>query len=239
MSTFNVKRGFVNGFTLSLNASSPAYKIDIQVGECADSETQYQMESSAVITVDLTQSGANGLDDGSESASTWYYVWLIYNPSTGVTAGLFSTSSTSPVMPSGYTRKRRIGSVLNDESSDFLSFVQIGKSNTREYVYRESMTGVLRVLQAGIATTPTDVDCSPLMPATARLAQVHIENQSSGANLRVTENGTSATMRLIRADRQQVSIVVTDDDQLLDYHFASTPSGGGANISVLSFLETL
>jgi len=240
MSTFTIKKGFVNGFALSQNAAAPDYKVDIQAGECADSTAQRQIKSDSVLTVDLSASGANGLDTSSEAADTWYAVHVIADTSgANAPAGLFSTSATSPTLPSGYDIFRRIGWVRNDSSADLLSFLQIGSSNTREYVYRESMTGVLRVLQAGTATGATDVDCSSLMPSTSRLAQIHVENQSDDANLRVTENNITPTMRLIRPDRQQASIMVTDDSQVLDYHFVSSPSGGGANISVLSFLEAL
>ena len=49
------------------------------------------------LTVDITVSGVNGLDTGSEAASTWYYIWVIYNGTT--VAGLLSTSATAPTMP--------------------------------------------------------------------------------------------------------------------------------------------
>ncbi|MGE0271863.1 MAG: hypothetical protein AB7P84_11350 [Alphaproteobacteria bacterium] len=39
---------------------------------------------------------------------------------------LFSTSASAPVMPSGYTQKRRLGSVRNDGSGNLVGFVQRG-----------------------------------------------------------------------------------------------------------------
>ena len=44
------------------------------------------------LDVAITTSGANGLDTGSEAASTWYCIWLIVKSSDGTTAGLLSTS---------------------------------------------------------------------------------------------------------------------------------------------------
>jgi len=79
------------------------------------------------ITVDITNSGANGLDTGSEAANTWYYIWLIWNSTTSTAAGLFSASSTNPTLPSGYDKKRLIGAVRNNSSSNFIEFRQLGK----------------------------------------------------------------------------------------------------------------
>ena len=58
------------------------------------------------VTAIITNSGANGLDTGSVSASNWYYYWAISNGTT--TAGLWSLSNSTPTMPSGYTFKKFI-----------------------------------------------------------------------------------------------------------------------------------
>jgi hypothetical protein len=69
------------------------------------------------IVVDATTNGANGLDTGSLAASTWYYLFLIWNPATETIAGLWSASSTNPVMPSGYTAKRLISATYSPSGS--------------------------------------------------------------------------------------------------------------------------
>lgn len=68
--------------------------------------------------------GAGALDVGVEAASTWYYIWLIYNPTTATVAGMLSLSSTAPTMPSGYTYKGLVGAVRNDAGSNFIGFHQ-------------------------------------------------------------------------------------------------------------------
>ena len=78
--------------------------------------------TSVNVTADITASGANGLDTGSEASSTWYSVWVIYNPGSGTTASLLSANMTTPTMPSGYTHARRVGFVYNDASSNFDNF---------------------------------------------------------------------------------------------------------------------
>ena len=75
------------------------------------------------ITVDLGLGVAvNGLDAGTEAASTWYYVWLIWNGT--LLRGLLSTSATAPTMPSGYTWKALIGVLRNDGSSNLVRSYQ-------------------------------------------------------------------------------------------------------------------
>ncbi len=81
------------------------------------------ISSSGSLTANITSSGANGRDTGSEAVSTWYYIWAIATAS-GTVALLLSASSTSPTMPSGYTRKRLISCVYNNSSGNFTAFKQ-------------------------------------------------------------------------------------------------------------------
>lgn len=78
------------------------------------------------LTVTITTAGANGLDTGSESGSTWYHLWVIYNINSSTTAGLMSESATAPTLPSGYTYQGYVGAIYNDSSSDFEEIVQSG-----------------------------------------------------------------------------------------------------------------
>lgn len=80
------------------------------------------------VTVDITGSGVNGLDTGSEAASTWYFVWVIWNGTT--ISGLLSTSSSAPTLPGSYTHKALVGAVRNGApggtTTDFMRFYQAG-----------------------------------------------------------------------------------------------------------------
>jgi hypothetical protein len=58
-----------------------------------------------------------GLDTGAVAINSTYYVFVIHNPTTETTDALFSLSQGSPVMPSGYTKKRLVGFIRTDESS--------------------------------------------------------------------------------------------------------------------------
>jgi len=70
--------------------------------------------------------GAGGLDTGSIAASTTYHCHAIRQDATGDLDFLFSTSATSPVMPTGWTRVQRLGAVLTDGSGNIRPFVQDG-----------------------------------------------------------------------------------------------------------------
>lgn len=104
----------------TLTATADAVTVETTTGEA------YRAQSVSV-TCNITTSGANGLDTGAEASSTWYSIWLIYNPTTNTQAGLLSLSATAPTMPSGYTFKARLGWVRNNGSSNFINFVQYGR----------------------------------------------------------------------------------------------------------------
>lgn len=122
--------GHIYGLTLSNNVTDSTNDIDIAVGEAASTETNpvlITLASGITKRLDATWSlGTNqgGLDTGS-IANTTYHVWLIRRPDTGVTDALFSTSATSPTMPTNYTQKRRIGSIMR-ASGVIRPFVQTG-----------------------------------------------------------------------------------------------------------------
>lgn len=117
-------RGFIGGLTISRNTVTPTTKLDVSAGSCTDS-TNVRLLVAAAGSIDCTTTGANALDAGSLSTSTTYHVYVIAKAD-GTTAFLASTSASAPTMPSGYTYKRRIGSVLTNGSSQFRAFVQSG-----------------------------------------------------------------------------------------------------------------
>lgn len=122
LATGTVPRGHIDGLTLSYNSTT---LLSIAAGQCADSTGAKLLELSA-FTKTLQSSGSwtagtgnNGLDTGARAANTWYHVFVIAD-STGATVDvLFSTSATSPTMPSGYALFRRVGSVYTTASALF------------------------------------------------------------------------------------------------------------------------
>jgi hypothetical protein len=76
-------------------------------------------------------SGNGSLDTGSISPNSWYYVFLMERPDTGivdvcVSAVSVNACSTGGAIPSAYTMFRRIGAMKTDGSSHWVAFTQVG-----------------------------------------------------------------------------------------------------------------
>ncbi len=106
----------IYGLTLSNNGTDAVNDIDIAAGRCSQLSDAAPLVLASTLTKRLDAawavgSGNGGRDTGSIADGTWH-VWLIKRSDTGVVDALFSTSATSPTMPSNYDIKRRIGSVI-------------------------------------------------------------------------------------------------------------------------------
>jgi hypothetical protein len=88
------------------------------------------LASAVNVTGNITVVGANGIDTGAVAATTWYYVWVIYNPTSNTVAALFSLSATAPTLPAGYTFKALAGTVHagipGGSTTDLMNFYQSG-----------------------------------------------------------------------------------------------------------------
>lgn len=105
-------------------------------------------------TITMTSAGANGLDTGAVAASTWYYAFAIYNPTTATIALLASLSSTAPTMPSGYTEAGLIGAFRTDGTANKypLSFIQYGRRFSYKPAAGSNLTAI-PVMATGVAGT--------------------------------------------------------------------------------------
>lgn len=138
-------------------------------------------------TLNTATAGAGGLDTGSLSASKFYYVWAIYNPTTSTTSILMSLSSTAPTLPSGYTYKSRIGSLYIDGSSNIMGFSQIGNEVT--YKLGSNLPN-LPTIASGSAgsygsssTTYATASLSTSVPPTAAYVTVQLGGTGGGNNV--------------------------------------------------------
>lgn len=126
----HIPRGYIDGLTLS-NAADADHDITIAVGTARDSTNALALELASAITKRLDAAWSvgtdqGGLDVGSIGASAVYYLWLIRRDIDGVLDALFSLSKTAPTMPSGFTYKRRIGTIITDASAKIIGFQQVG-----------------------------------------------------------------------------------------------------------------
>lgn len=166
------------------NAGTPNSKVDISADEIvvATSTGIAYRVSSVSLTIDAGTNGANGLDSGGLANSTMYYEWVIYDPTTGTVAGLLSTSSSSPTLPSGYTAKARVGARPTNGSAQFHRVTQKGKK--AQYIVSASVTTALPSIISGAngdAGVPTWVagSVSSRVPSTAATISIVAVNLSS------------------------------------------------------------
>ena len=129
-------------------------------------------------TINLgTNGAANALDTGTIAQSTWYSIWAIAK-SDGTTAGLASTSASSPTLPSGYTYKARIGWVRTvSGSAQLYGTWQFGKRT--QYVPGLAQTTIIPIFASGVqgtysTTSPTlaTATISGVVPSTA--SEIHV-----------------------------------------------------------------
>lgn len=99
------------------------------------------------LVINLNVNGANGLDTGSIAASTWYFTYIVNNGTT--TAGLASTSATSPTLPAGYTYTCRAGAFITDASSNLRRIVQRGVHTDYALVTGVTNNTLYRTLASG------------------------------------------------------------------------------------------
>lgn len=145
--------GYLYGLTLR-NDTDADHDVEIASGKCRDDDDSVNMTLSAALTKRIDAAWAvgdnnGGLDTGTVANSTTYHVHLIRRSDTGVVDALFSTSATSPTMPSNYDSSRRVGSVVTDGSANIRGFRQRGDAFRLK-------AAVLDVDVSNLGTTPTN-----------------------------------------------------------------------------------
>lgn len=128
--TFALLAAFASrGFTVANNGSDTNNDIDFAAGACPDDTYSAIMVGSALTkrldAVWVVGTNQGGLDTGVKANSTWYYCYVIRNPTSGVVDALFSASASSPTMPAGYTQKMLVMVIRTDGSGNIEPFTQI------------------------------------------------------------------------------------------------------------------
>lgn len=172
-----IMNGAHKGLTVKVNATNPNYQLDVAATTLYVKDIKLESLS---FTADIT---AN-LDTGSEASDTWYYLWVFAQNSDTYTYK-FSTSSTSPTYPAGYTKGVPITAVRNNASSNFEGLLQDGK----HWFYTTTKT----VLNSGAAGSPTTVDLAtyvPLLTRTLKMSGYINTNVSCSGYVYGSVNGT-------------------------------------------------
>lgn len=122
---YSVFKNYIAGVILSYSSTTV---FGISAGVVMDSTNAQPMVLASAYTKSTSAwavgTGNGALDTGSIATATWYHVYVIKRVDTNVVDILFSTHASSPTLPTNYTLKRRIGSLLTDGSSHWIKWVQ-------------------------------------------------------------------------------------------------------------------
>jgi len=188
---------YVNRLEISLNATTPNTKIDVNAGACRDSTNTYDIvvgnyegavpnsiiPANSITTINGAVNGINGLDTGTLAASTMYYIHAIFDNTMKLPSGLvLSLSLTAPLLPAGYSSFRWIGQWTTDSSVHFLAGYNYGTGTQRLFFYDAvQSTG----LDAGSSTTYSSINLVNLVPAIDNIPVWLVNTLTPGAASRV------------------------------------------------------
>lgn len=227
---------YINELQLEPNSSNPTFQVDIATGSCRNDSDDGDILATSPITIDITVSGIDGLDTGSEASDTWYFVWLIKHTD-GTVSGLLSLSSTSPTLPAGYTKKRRLGSIRNDTGSDIIPFAQNGNANRRTYSYLSIITS-RQPLSGGSSEPIAAVDLSSFVPPTTQTANIFANQGGAVAALLLLNDVTGNAIELLSSGQASSynDFPITSSQTMAYTNFGS---GGLSDIYVRGYTEDI
>ena len=167
--TFRLPRNYLSGLIVKNNSTDLANDLDIAAGICRSDDDSADIQLPSPITKQLdvawaAGTAAGGRDTGAIADGSWH-LFAIKNPTTGVADALFSLSISAPTMPSGFTLKRRIASVVR-RTATLVQFTQIGD-------YFEFKSPVADISNAAFGPTETRV-VPLLLVATGRKFQTNL-----------------------------------------------------------------
>ena len=227
---------------LQLADGSTRDRVDITADDISINGLGFRSVS---LTADLTVSGVNGLDTGTQANGTWYALHIITNNRGSQIASLFSLSATAPAFPATYTQFRRVSWHRNNGSGDLYRFINAPDSNW--FWWNENVSGAdhrVLTLSSGSAIVYTDVPCAAVAAPTCRA--VRIAGWTGGGTATRREisvrsndlvNRTTTTVDvMVRVDSATLAggtvIVGVDSSQIFEY---LTGVAGAVHLELLAY----
>lgn len=173
------------GFGYANNPTTPATHIDVAAGVCRDALNEVTINLPALMTKQVNALWSAGNNGGGWDfapgavPSGFHWIHAIWNPSTETADILFSSSVNSPVMPSGFTRRRLIGGFAFGGASVF-PFINEGEW----HYYKTRFTSA-----SGLSIGPATQDILLSIPLGAKLevaTQLTIFNNAAATASAVT-----------------------------------------------------
>ncbi len=208
-------QNYISGLTLSTAGSSGTFGIAVGVATSGNNLITMLLNSAYTKTTGswAVGSGNGGLDTGAIAGSTWYHVYLIQRPDTGVVDVLFSLSATNPTLPTNYVYARRIGSMKTDGSNHWLAFTQIGSRFIWKVVPAADVNATANAgVQTPTLTAPTGVVVEAMLMISVngtvgnsffvgpRSMTTPTTNTNSNTNLQIPNNGNMGTQFNVLTD---------------------------------------
>lgn len=136
LSTGIIPRGYIDGLIME-NAADVDHDITINIGKCRADTDDLTMTMSVAMTKQIDNPWAEGTNQGGfgpgggVAAATWYHIFIIGKSDGSAFDAGFDTSTTAANLIAaaagdGYSKYRRIGSVLTDGAANIIGFTQIG-----------------------------------------------------------------------------------------------------------------
>lgn len=164
-----ILQSYLAGLVLSTAGASASF--GIATGQATDSTNAHYLTLASAYTKTTTTwavGSSNGsLDTGSIAPNTWYHVYLIERPDTGIVDIATSLSASAPTtggnIPAAYTLSRRIGSMKTDGSSHWVAFTQLGDQFRWAIPVNDLNTNVASTAAAlRTLSVPTGIKVQPL-----------------------------------------------------------------------------
>jgi hypothetical protein len=174
-----------NPITVANNVSNPNTQMDIGAGIVNYDNGNGQLLCQA-ITKTLQSSGSwtagtnqNGLDTLARANSTWYQIFEIVKNSDNTSDILYSTSRTSPTIPSGYTLVAWIGAIRTDASGNIDQNYLAKKTSYGQIVFFKTSA-----VATGATTIPAD-DTIPQNTEGNQYMELQINPINSNSKLQI------------------------------------------------------
>lgn len=207
---------YISGLTLSTAGSSATFSVS--VGVAADSTNADLMKLASAFTKTTSAwavgTGNGALDTGSIAILTWYHVFLMERPDTGVIDICVSVTlagcTTGGSIPAAYTLFRRIGSMRTNGASQWTLFTQNGD----EFIWSVPVNDV------SVSNQSTTAVLRPLTVAPGLKVNAMIRGFVS--------NASTAVSVLISSPDEASSAVNTPSGNRSATNASAGTSGGGA-----------
>lgn len=232
--------GHLYNLTLSTSAASATF--GVAAGQAADSTAVDLMVLGSAYTKTTSAwavgSGNGALDTSSIATNTFYYIFLIKRPDTGVVDILISLSATSPTLPTNYTLFRRIGVLLTNGSSQWREISQFGD----DFYY---VTPIQDISLSGTLSTSRSLQTLTAPPSMKAYTRIYAFNAGSAASFLIqppfeTDRAVGAFMSLTAETANQgaaghFAIVLNSSRQIA---LRAGQASGSIQIETLGWSDT-